>query len=186
MEDLTIVDLYWNRDEDAILYTQRKYGALCQTIAHNILGNREDAEECVNDTYLQAWNSIPPHRPTALSTFLGKIVRNLSFNRYKHNTRDKRGGGEIPLVLDELAECVSDRDDVPHGYAMKELVSAINDFLDTLPETKRNVFVCRYWFTDSIADIAKRYGMERAAVSMMLSRTRTQLHNYLTKQGYDL
>jgi len=117
---------------------------------------------------------------------LGKIVRNLSFNRYKHNTADKRGGGEIPLVLDELTECVSGHDDVPSGCVMKELVSAINDFLDTLPEIKRNVFVCRYWYTDSVTDIAARYGMERAAVSMMLSRTRTQLHNYLTKQGYDL
>lgn len=186
MDDEKIVQLYFDRNEKAIEETANKYGRYCTSIATNILGNLQDAEECVNDTYLQAWNSIPPHRPTALSTFLGKIVRNLSFNRYKHNTRDKRGGGEIPLVLDELAECVSDRDDVPHGYAMKELVSAINDFLDTLPETKRNVFVCRYWFTDSIADIAKRYGMERATVSMMLSRTRTQLHNYLTKQGYDL
>ena len=163
-----------------------KYGQYCTSIAINILGNHEDAEECVNDTYLQTWNSIPPHRPTALSTFLGKIVRNLSFNRYKHNTADKRGGGEIPLVLEELAECVSDHDDVTNEYVRKELVSAINDFLDTLSETKRNVFVCRYWYTDSIADIAKRYDMDRAAVSMMLGRTRTQLHNYLTKQGYNL
>lgn len=186
MDDEKIVQLYFDRNEKAIEETANKYGQYCTSIAINILGNHEDAEECVNDTYLQTWNSIPPHRPTALSTFLGKIVRNLSFNRYKHNTADKRGGGEIPLVLEELAECVSDHDDVTNEYARKELVSAINDFLDTLSETKRNVFVCRYWYTDSIADIAKRYDMNRAAVSMMLGRTRTQLHNYLTKQGYNL
>jgi len=186
MDDEKIVQLYFDRNEKAIEETANKYGRYCTSIAMNILANREDAEECVNDTYLHTWNSIPPHRPTVLSTFLGKIVRNLSFNRYKHNTADKRGGGEIPLVLDELTECVSGHDDVPSGCVMKELVSAINDFLDTLPEIKRNVFVCRYWYTDSVTDIAARYGMERAAVSMMLSRTRTQLHNYLTKQGYDL
>ena len=121
-----------------------------------------------------------------LSTFLGKIVRNLAFNRYKHNTADKRGGGELPAVLDELAGCVSGNDDVEQAYELKEIIAAINDFLGTLPTQKRNVFVCRYWYTDSISDIAARYNMTYAAVSMELNRLRTKLHNYLIERGYEL
>ena len=105
MDDAKIVQLYWDRNEQAIPATADKYGRYCTSIAKNILGNNEDAEECVNDTYLNAWNSMPPHRPSILSTFLGKIVRNLSFNRYKHNTADKRGGGELPVVLEECRSC---------------------------------------------------------------------------------
>ena len=112
MEDAKILLLYWNRDEQAIPATAEKYGSYCTTIARNILGNHEDAEECVNDTYLRAWNSMPPHRPAILSTFLGKIVRNLSLNRYHHNAAQKRGGGQAVIVLDELADIVSGKDDV--------------------------------------------------------------------------
>lgn len=112
MDDANIVQLYWDRNEQAIPATADKYGSYCTSIAKNILGNNEDAEECVNDTYLNAWNSMPPHRPSILSTFLGKIVRNLSFNRYKHNNADKRGGGELPVVLEELSDLVSGKDDV--------------------------------------------------------------------------
>ena len=108
MEDSKIVQLYWSRDEKAIDATADKYGRYCASIARNILGNREDAEECVNDTYLHAWNAMPPHRPGILSTFLGKITRNLSFNRYRYNTADKRGGGETAVVLEELLDIVSD------------------------------------------------------------------------------
>lgn len=183
MDDAKIVQLYFDRDEQAISATVGKYGSYCTSIATNILGNHEDAEECVNDTYLNTWNAIPPNRPKMLATFLGKIVRNLAFNRYKYNTADKRGGGEIALVLDELASCVSGKDDVEQAYQHKELVAAINDFLGTLPAEKRNIFVCRYWYTDSIADIAARYDMTYAAVSMTLNRLRTRLHNYLVERG---
>ena len=186
MEDAKIVQLYFDRDEHAIPATADKYSNYCTSIAKNILGNHEDAEECVNDTYLNTWNAIPPHRPKMLSTFLGKIVRNLAFNRYKHNAADKRGGGELPAVLDELAGCVSGNDDVEQAYEYKELVVAINDFLSTLPTEKRNIFVCRYWYTDSISDIATRYDMTYFAVSMTLSRLRTQLHSYLIERGYEL
>ena len=186
MDDAKIVQLYFDRDEQAFPATADKYGNYCTSIANNILGNREDAEECVNDTYLNAWNAIPPHRPKMLSTLLGKIVRNLAFNRYKHNTADKRGGGEITAVLDELANCVSGNDDVEQAYEYKELVASINDLLSTLPAEKRNIFVCRYWYTDSISDIAARYNMTYAAVSMELNRLRTKLHNYLTERGYEL
>ena len=186
MDDEKIVQLYCERNEQAIQETANKYGNYCNSIAKNILGNNEDAEECVNDTYLNTWNSIPPHRPKMLSTFLGKIVRNLAFNRYKHNHADKRGGGELPLVLDELAECVSGDDNIADAFVMKELVSAINEFLSTLPEVKRNVFIRRYWYTESIVDIAKSYDMESTAVSMMLNRIRSKLHNYLIERGYDI
>ncbi len=186
MDDAKIVQMYFDRDEQAIPATADKYGNYCTSIANNILGNHEDAEECVNDTYLNTWNSIPPHRPKMLSTFLGKIVRNLAFNRYKRNTADKRGGGEITAVLDELANCVSGNDDVEQAYEYKELTAGINDFLATLPAEKRNIFVCRYWYTDSIADIAARFDMTYSAVSMMLNRLRTKLHNYLIERGYEL
>ena len=111
MDDRTIIRLYWNRDEQAIPATAEKYGRYCASIAGNILGSKEDAEECVNDVYLHVWNSIPPHRPEVLSAFLGKITRNLALNLYKHNTADKRGGGELPAVLDGLAELVSGDED---------------------------------------------------------------------------
>lgn len=146
----------------------------------------EDAEECVNDTYLNAWNSMPPHRPVVLSTFLGKITRNLSFNRYKHNTAEKRGGGEIAIVLDELGECVSGKNDIEQALHHRELVKAINTFLGTLSPEKRNIFVCRYWYTDSISDIAMRHGMKEGTVSMTLNRLRLQLRNYLFERGYEL
>ena len=186
MDDAKIVQLYFDRDEQAIPATADKYGNYCTSIAKNILGNHEDAEECVNDTYLNTWNTIPPYRPQMLSTFLGKIVRNLAFNRYKHNTADKRGGGEISAVLDELAGCVSGNEDTAQAYEYKELVAAINDFLSTLSALKRNIFVCRYWYTDSISDIAARYNMTYAAVSMELNRLRTKLHNYLIERRYEL
>lgn len=186
MDDAKIVQLYLNRDEQAIPETASKYGNYCISIAKNILANYEDAQECVNDTYLNTWNAIPPHRPKMLSTFLGKIVRNLAFDRYKHNTADKRGGGEIAAVLDELAGCVSGKENVEQAYEYKELVVAINDFLRTLSAEKRNIFVCRYWYTDSISNIAARYGMTYAAVSMTLNRLRTKLHDYLIERGYEI
>ena len=186
MEDEQIVALYWERDERAIPATAAKYGPYCTAIARNILGSPEDAEECVNDTYLNTWNAIPPHRPGMLSTFLGKITRNLAFNRYQHNTAAKRGGGELPAVLEELAECVSGKDDITKTYEHRELIAAINAFLASLPPEKRSIFICRYWYTDSIAQIASRLGMTRAAISMTLSRTRKQLGSYLTERGYEL
>lgn len=186
MDDARIVQLYWDRNEQAITATADKYGNYCAAIAKNILGNLEDAEECVNDTYLNAWNSMPPHRPSVLSTFLGKITRNLSFNRYKHNTAEKRGGGELPGVLDELADCVSGKDDVEQELNRQELVKAIDGFLDTLPRDKRGIFICRYWYTDSVSDIASRYGMKAGAVYMTLNRLRAKLRSYLFERGFEL
>ena len=186
MDDAKIVQLYWDRNEQAILATADKYGNYCASIAKNILGNHEDAEECVNDTYLNAWNSMPPHRPSILSTFLGKIVRNLSIKRYKHNTADKRGGGQATVVLDEIAEFVSDADSVEQEIDRKELATAIDRFLDRLPADKRNIFICRYWYFDSISDIANRFRMTENNVSVTLNRLRLKLHNYLLERGFEL
>ena len=185
MDDATIVQLYWDRNEQAIPATSDKYGNYCTSIARNILGNHEDAEECVNDTYLNAWNSMPPHRPGILSTFLGKLVRNLSFNRYKYNTAGTRGG-ELPAVLEELSSLVSGKDDVEQSINQKELIAAIDVFLDTLSPEKRSIFISRYWYTDSISAIAKRHGMRNSAVSMTLNRLRLKLHNHLLERGFEL
>ncbi len=186
MDDAKIVQLYWDRDEQAIPATAAKYGNYCTSIAKNILGSREDAEECVNDAYLNAWISIPPNRPSILSAFLGKIVRNVSLNRYKHNAADKRGGGELPVVLDELSDLVSGKDDVEQEMDRKELVKAMDGFLGSLSPDKRSIFVSRYWYTNSVSEIAERHGMTAGAVSMTLNRLRLKLHNYLLERGFEL
>lgn len=186
MDDNGIIRLYWARNDQAIRATSEKYGNYCRAIARNILNNEEDAEECVNDTYLNAWNSMPTHWPEQLSTFLGKITRNLSFNKYKHNRAAKRGGGELTLVLDELADCVSDADNVEQIIDRQELEKAINSFVRTLPTGKRNIFVRRYWYADPVSKIAADYGMPQGSVSRTLGRTRKKLQVYLAERGFEL
>ncbi len=186
MEDREIVNLYWERNSSAIKETASKYGGYCKAIAKNILGNNEDAEECVNDTYLNTWNSIPPNRPNVLSTYLGKITRNLSFDRFRHRHADKRGGGEIELVLEELGECVSGADSVEQKVEKKELVRAINSFLDTLSQEKCSIFLCRYWYAIPVSEIATRFGMNKGNVSVTLNRIRGKLKIYLIEKGYDI
>ena len=185
MEDDKIVQLYWDRDETAITATSDKYGAYCLSISRNILGNNEDAQECVNDTYLKAWNTIPPNRPAMLSTFLGKITRNLSFDRYKANRRDKRGGSHTALVLDELNEIIADKRSEAE-FDRAELISAINGFLSELPQDKRKMFVCRYWYAFDISEIAGRLGMTENNVSVTLNRLRKKLRKHLIERGFDL
>lgn len=186
VEDAEIVRLYWDRDERALLETAERYGGYCASIAKNILGNREDAEECVNDTYMNAWNAMPPHRPGVLSAFLGKLTRNLSLNRYKRSTAEKRGGGQTPAVLEELAELVSDTDSVEQEIGLRELTAAIDGFLRRLPANKRRIFVCRYWYFDSVSEIAARFGMTEGHVSVTLHRLRGTLRDELLKMGFDL
>ena len=186
MDDEKIIQLYWDRDELAISATSDKYGSYCAAIAQNILGNNEDAEECVNDTYLKTWNSIPPQKPNVFSAFLGRIVRNLSFNRYRYNMADKRGGGELPAVLEELSQLVSGADDVQQALDEKELKDAINGFLKALPPQKRSIFICRYWYTDGIQGIAAQHGMTKGAVSMTLNRLRLKLRNHLSERGFEI
>ena len=134
MEDSAIIDLYWAREERALSETDTKYGGYCRSIAHNILRNREDTEECVSDTWLHAWNAMPPQRPSILSSFLGRITRNLSFDRCRRQNAEKRGGGALPLALDELSECVPAPGRVEHALEERELAEAIDRFLRTLPE----------------------------------------------------
>ncbi len=186
MDDEKIIQLYWDRDEQAIPVTDIKYGAYCTSIAKNILGSNEDAEECVNDTYLNAWNAMPPHRPAVLSAFLGKITRNISLNRYKYNTAEKRGGGQCNLVFEELSDFISDKDNVEQEIDRKELINTINEFLAALPQNNRNIFVCRYWYFDSISEIGKHFHMTENNVSVTLSRMRLKLRNYLSERGYEL
>ncbi len=186
MEDKGIIQLYWDRNDQAIKITADQYGYYCKRIAQNILNNEEDAEECVNDTYLNAWNAMPTHWPEQLATFLGKITRNLAFNRYKYNHTQKRGGGEITLVLGELTDCVSDKDDVEQIIDRQELEKAINLFVRSLSTDKRNIFVRRYWYADSVTKIANDNGMLQGSVSKALERMRKQLKVYLTERGFEL
>ena len=183
MDDKAILDLYWRRSETAISETSAKYGAYCYTIAYNILSNREDSEESVNDTYLAAWNSMPPQRPASLPAFLGKITRYISLDHWKKRSRLKRGGGQMPLCLDELQDCVSGRETAEDAVLRKELLAGVNRFLEGLGETERKVFLCRYWYLDPIADIAGRFGFTQSKVTSMLHRTRKKLNTYLAKEG---
>ncbi len=186
MEDSAIVQLYWDRDQRAISETADKYGNYCTSIARNILDNAEDAEECVNDAYMNAWNSIPPHKPDILSAYLAKLTRNVCFNRYKYNHAQKRGGSEVSAVLEELSELISGDESVEQQIESDELSQAIDSFLDTLPRKKRMMFVRRYWYSDSVSEIARQLGMKENAVSMTLSRTRLKLQQYLTERGFAL
>ena len=183
LEDSKIIDLYWARKEQALAETDAKYGNYCRTIARNILRNFEDTEECVSDTWLHAWNSMPPQRPGILSAFLGRITRNLSFDRCKYQQAAKRGGGALPLALDELGECIPASGRVEHELEQKELAAAIDRFLRTLPEKDCNLFLRRYWYVDSISVIADRYGMKENTVKSILFRTRETLRKFLGEEG---
>lgn len=182
MDDKAIMDLYWARSENAISETASKYGAYCYTIAYNILSNREDSEESVNDAYLAAWNTMPPKRPSRLAAYLGKITRYISLDRWKQRSRLKRGGGEVPLCLEELEGCLSGRESLEDSLIRKETLACVNRFLEELPETERKVFLCRYWYFDPVAQIAERFGFSQSKVLSMLHRTREKLGKFLTKE----
>ena len=182
MDDERIVALYWSRSDAAITETASKYGSYLNNISYNILVNREDAQECVNDTYHNAWNSMPPHRPSILSTFLGKITRRISIDRWRKMSADKRGGGELPLVLDELEDCISGSGSVEDEIERRELTKLFNSFLETLSVTERRVFLCRYWYMDSIQSIARQFGFSQSKVASMLHRTRKKLRAVLEKE----
>jgi len=184
MDDTSIVQLYWDRSEQAIAETDIKYGAYCYSIAYNVLACNEDAEESVSDTYMAAWNKLPPHRPAILSVFLGKITRCISINRWKSRNTCKRGGGEILLALEELGDCVDQSQNVALTYESKEQIRTLNHFLDTLPEVQRDIFLRRYWFFDPIGDIAQSYGFSTSKVTSMLHRLRIKLRVQLEKEGF--
>ena len=184
MEDAAIVDLYWQRDQQAIPETDRKYGRYCHAIAYNICTNHEDAEECVNDTWFRAWNLMPDKRPTILSTFLGTISRNYALDRYRSRTRQKRGGGETELALEELADCVPSRGGVEQQLEEQELEQAIDAFLSTLSASERKIFVARYWFVAPVKEIAGKLDCSPGKVKTTLYRLRGRLRAYLQEEGF--
>ena len=184
MDDKSIVDLYFSRDQEAITQTDKKYGHYCYRIAYNILTNREDAEESVSDTYVAAWRAIPPRSPSVLSTFLGKITRHIAIDRWRERNASKRGGGEVPLALEELQDCVAGMQNVEMDYERKEIIKAYVRFLDALPVTERRVFLCRYWYVDSVEAIADKFGFSQSKVKTMLHRTRSKLRKQLAEEGY--
>lgn len=184
MEDSVIIDLYWHRDEMAISHSADKYGRYCFKVAEEILSNPEDSEECVNDTWLRAWNAIPPQRPDVLRMFFAKITRNLAFDRYKARVAEKRGGGEITLVLSELAECIPGGTSPEEQVVMQQLRQSVAAFTRGLPKREANVFARRYFFAESVSAISRRYDLTEAHVYVMLSRIRRKLKTHLQKEGY--
>ncbi len=186
MEDSAIVQLYWDRDESAIARSSEKYGSYLRKIAFNILFSRDDGDECVNDTYLKAWDSIPPKKPERLSTYLGKICRNLAINMYERMTASKRGGTNTDVCLDELETVLGTSGDADEHLDMSLLTEAINGFLSSLDSDVRNMFILRYWHMESIKDISKRLGTGESRVKMSLLRARGKLKDYLLKEGFGL
>jgi len=183
MDDRQIIALYNERSEAALSETAKKYGRYCHTIAYNILRNEEDSEECVNDAWLRAWEAIPPQCPERLSAFLGKITRNLALNRYKHKNREKRGGGQTVLVLEELAECIPGTNSAEEAANEALLVEVLNRFLEGLPAEKRKIFMRRYWYVSSVKEIAEDFGLSESKVKMTLLRLRSKLKQTLEKEG---
>ena len=181
-----IIALYRSRDENAIRMTAEALGGYCYTVAYNVLNSREDAEECVNDTYLAVWNAIPPADPVSLKSFVSSITRRLALNRYKEQNRDKRGGGQVPLALEELAEVVSDTEDLPADYVRKELLESVTRFLRGCSPRDRGLFLDRYLRLEPTAVLAERYRVKEAQVLLILSRTRKKLKAQLEKEGYTL
>ncbi|MCM1298247.1 MAG: RNA polymerase sigma factor [[Eubacterium] siraeum] len=184
MEDTEIIGLFWQRKQSAISAASEKYGGLCNNVAYNILKNKEDSQECVNDTFLRAWNTIPPQKPKALAAYLAKITRNLALDKYRFEHRKKRG--ILTNIEEEAQEIFISEDTAQNEAERKELVETINGFLKGLPSKKRMIFMKRYWLLDSIKDIAAAFGMEENSVSVSLMRTRRELKAYLEKRGFDV
>ena len=185
LTDEEILDLYFIRNEKAIPATSDKYGPGCLGIARNILSDRRDAEESVNDTWLAAWNTIPPQRPDPLRTFLYKLVRNLSLDRYRRNTAQKRNSS-YDVVLDELEGVLANRDQAEDRLEVNELTAILNRFLEGLDRDNRILFVRRYWYGDSVSDLAALYRMKPNAVTARLKRLREKLRKELKQEGYRL
>lgn len=183
MEDNKIIELYFSRDESAIRETSEKYGLYLQRIADNILNQIESAQECVNDTYLRTWNSIPPTRPNKFSAFLAKITRNLAIDRLRRDVSDKHGGGQVPICLDELEECIGEKSNIDDQLTLK---TALESFLQKVSSKNRDIFLLRYFYLMPIEEIADRYGMSVGAVKMVLSRVRQKLRKHLEKEGITL
>lgn len=183
LDDIDIVNLFWNRDEAAVAEMSAKYGNFCFSIANNILSDQRDIEECLNDAYLTVWNTVPPERPTVLSAFLGKILRRICLNKIRNKNAQKRGGGQTALVLDELLDCVPSGKTIDDEFDQKELAAKIGEFVGKLNINDRRIFICRYWYFDSIADISEKFGYSQSKTKTTLHRLRTRLLTYLEKEG---
>ena len=187
MDDEGIIALYFQRDQQAVAETAKRYGDLLFRISFNVLANRQDAEECVNDAYRSAWEHIPPARPRQLSVYLGRIVRRVSIDRWREQHARKRGGGQLILALDELEGTLSGGDMPEELLLKKELAGLLNTFLRALPDTERRVFIRRYWYLEPVRDIARDFGFSSSKVKSMLARTRKKLKKILLSEGgYDL
>ena len=186
MEDEQIVALYWDRDESAIRETERKYDRYLTKIAYNILNNLEDSRESVNDTYLAAWDSMPPHRPSALSAYLAKLTRRISIDCFRYRTRDKRLASEYAVSLSELGDCVSAGNTTEELVNVKLLADAIGIYLRLQSKEARTAFLGRYYFLDSVKEVAAYCGMSESKCKSLLHRTRLGLKDYLTKEGFFL
>ena len=185
MDDLRIIELYWERSEDAIRETESKYGRLCKHIIKNILANEQDREECMNDTYLGAWNTIPPQKPNIFSSFIGRIARNQALKKYEYVTAERRKP-EALCSLTELEECLTDKNSIETELESKRIEKAISDFLWCQDEEKRMIFIRRYWYFDPISVISRRSGFSESKVKSMLYHTRQKLKVYLESEGIEI
>ena len=183
MDDREIIALFFDRSELAIEELSKKYGKLCIHIADNILGNRQDAEECTNDAYLGAWNTIPPQKPNPLKAYICKLVRNISITKYHANTAQKRNS-HYDVALDELKDCLSSTETAESAFLAKELSHILDRFLLTVDQRSRVMFVRRYWYSDSIAEIAEMFQMRPNTVTVHLTQVRNKLRKFLVKEGY--
>lgn len=183
MEDFAIVDLYWARNERAIAESDSKYGRMLSSLSYSLTGSHQDAEECVSDTYLAAWNSMPEDRPDFLGAYLSKIIRRISVSRFRSEHRQKRGGSGADVVLDELGECIPDAWDVDADFENGRLRGVLNSFVGSLPQPRRDVFVLRYFCSKSVREIAVQLGMTEGKVKTLLHRTRLALKQILDEEG---
>lgn len=184
MSDDKIVELYWQREEKAIEYTDAKYGRYLYTIAYNIVHNRPDCEECLNDTYLGTWNSIPPTRPKAFQAFISKIMRNVAVRKFRRNNADKRIPSSMTVSLEEMDDCVAYNSSVDEEYAIRELTRILNKYLSELPERDATIFISRYYYSDSLEDLSKMLCVSERTVSRMLLKLRQDLKQLLDEEGY--
>lgn len=186
MTDNEIIALYWDRNQTAITASNEKYGAYCFAVADAILSSKEDCDECVNSTWLQSWNSMPPQRPNVLKLFFAKITRNLAINTYRRNSAKMRGGNEFKASLDELSECLPDKASVEGEVDKRALEQTINSFLRSLSARDCSVFLRRYFYSDSVKSIAERYGLSESNTLSILFRTRKKLKEHLEKEGFSI
>lgn len=184
MNDSEIVKMFINRDQNAIVHAEEQYRKYCSSIAFGILYNREDSDEAVNDTYLGAWNSIPPNKPENLKTYLGRLTRNISIKILRSKNSEKRGNGKSMLILDEIAECTYADNNTEKEIELKELSDAVNSFVRKLPEEEQKIFICRYWYFESVKGIAERFSMSESKIKSMLFRTRKKLVKHLRKEAF--